>query len=180
MTARQRPWPRQWLMTDERMGGHLWDAVARLPDGCSGIVLRHHATPARERRALAVRLAEICAERGLTFGVAVDAELAEAVRADFVHNPAVAIDGPFSMSVHDMAQALEARRRGADLIFVSPVYATRSHPGTAALGPDAASVLAEAAGGLAIALGGMTAARFAALAPGAFHGWAAIDAWLSD
>lgn len=180
MTARQRPWPRQWLMTDERMGGRLWDAVARLPDGGSGIVLRHHAVPARERRALAVRLAEICADRGLTFGVAGNSELAEALGAEFVHNPAAAIDGPFSMSVHDLDQALKARRRGAALVFISPVFPTRSHPGAAALGPGAASSLAEAAGMPAIALGGMTAARFAALAPGAFHGWAAIDAWLSD
>ena len=33
MEARQQSWPRIWLMTDERMGDSLWDAVARLPDG---------------------------------------------------------------------------------------------------------------------------------------------------
>lgn len=179
MTPRQRAWPRQWLMTDERMGDRLWEAVARLPDGDGGIVLRHHPIPCSQRRALAVDLAAACADRGLTFGVARDSELAEAVGADFVHNPETVGSGPFSMSVHDMGQAEDARRRGAAMVFISPVFPTRSHPGAAALGLDAATALAKAAGAPAIALGGMSVAVFAALPPGTFYGWAAIDAWLS-
>ena len=180
MTARQRAWPRQWLMTDERLGDRLWEAVARLPDRHAGIVLRHHATPASERRMLAERLASLCRDRGLTLGVAVDSTLAEAIGADFVHNPSTKTSGPFSLSVHDLEQAVQARRRRAALVFVSPVHATKSHPNGIALGPDKAQALAQAAAVPAIALGGMNAARFEALPPGTFHGWAAIDAWLSE
>ena len=42
MTDRQRPWPRAWLMTDERMGERLWEAIDRLPVKHSGIVFRHY------------------------------------------------------------------------------------------------------------------------------------------
>jgi thiamine-phosphate pyrophosphorylase len=107
--------------------------------------------------------------------------LAQRLGSELVHNPSPGeTDLPFSLSVHSMSEAQQARHRRAALVFVSPVHGTRSHPGQPALGGDAARQLAMAAGVPAIALGGMTAARFAALAPGAFHGWAAIDAWLLE
>ncbi|RYD48780.1 MAG: thiamine phosphate synthase, partial [Sphingomonadales bacterium] len=33
--------PKLWLMTDERMGDDLWDALKRLPRG-SGVIFRHY------------------------------------------------------------------------------------------------------------------------------------------
>ena len=50
MTARQTDWPREWLMTDERMGDRLWTAIDRLPIKHSGIVFRHYATPPEVQR----------------------------------------------------------------------------------------------------------------------------------
>src|SRR5205085_8738168 len=50
MPARQ-PLPRLWLMTDERLGDGLLDAVARLPDG-AGIVFRHYGLGEPARRML--------------------------------------------------------------------------------------------------------------------------------
>jgi thiamine-phosphate pyrophosphorylase len=178
MTARQRPWPRQWLMTDERLGNALWAAIARLPDGKGGIVLRHYATEAAERRALAVEIARISQDRGLTLSIAADPDLARELGAELVHNPGQPPGLAFSMAVHSHDQAETARAMCAALIFVSPVYATRSHLGEAPLGPERAAALARAVDVPAIALGGMDAARFAALPPNAFHGWAGIDAWL--
>jgi len=64
------------------------------------------------------------------------------------------------------------------LLSVSPIHATRSHPGQRPLGEAAAVEIAKAAGVPAIALGGMTERRFEGVA-GAFHGWAGIDAWLA-
>ena len=74
---------------------------------------------------------------------------------------------------------MAARDEGAALGIVSPVFATRSHPGQEPLGIEAAIALARAFDGPAIALGGMNAERFAPL-KGAFHGWAGIDAWLKS
>lgn len=180
MPTRQTTWPRQWLMTDERLSEQLWQAIARLPDGAAGIVFRHYEAEKNERAALAREVAAICRRRGIALGLAADVELARDVSADFVHRPDKATDLPISMPVHTLGEARAAARTGAALAFISPVFSTRSHPGQPALGPEAAEMLAKASGTRAIALGGMDAARFESLAPGAFHGWAAIDAWLSE
>lgn len=65
-------------------------------------------------------------------------------------------------------------RSGADALFVSPVFATRSHPGTRPLGRVRFGLMTQGLKIPLIALGGMTARRAAALN---VHGWAAIDAW---
>jgi thiamine-phosphate pyrophosphorylase len=179
MTSRQRALPRRWLMTDERIGDRLWNAIARLPAGESGIVFRHYATGARERETLAHRVAEACRHRGITLAVARDIDLARSVGANLVHNPAGDCPQPFSLSVHTTEEARSAGRRGAALVFVSPVHPTWSHPGGAALGAMQAVQLARAAGVPAVALGGMDEAGFDALPRDAFHGWAGIDAWIS-
>lgn len=179
MIARQTEWPRQWLMTDERIGERLWEAIDRLPVSASGLVFRHYRTPAGERAVLAGRVAEICRRRSLTLAVAADVELARTLRADLIHNPSGPTgELPFSRSVHSLEDAEAARLDGASLVFVSPIYPTRSHPGGETLTASMAAVIAKAAGVPAIALGGMDASKFERLECEGFHGWAGIDAWL--
>ncbi|MDB5678188.1 MAG: thiamine monophosphate synthase [Sphingomonas bacterium] len=96
--------------------------------------------------------------------------------ADGVHNGRGR--GLRTASVHSRAEAVEAVRRGAELVFVSPVFATRSHPGATALSARGAQDIARGLRVVAIALGGMNAKNFRRLA--GFYGWAAIDAWGSD
>jgi thiamine-phosphate pyrophosphorylase len=181
MTARQTDWPRQWLMTDERLGERLWEAIDRLPPGKAGIVVRHYGFDSPARDTIARRIAGVCSERRLTLAVAADVSLARSLGAGLVHNPAEAVsDLPFSRAVHSIEEAEAARAEGAALVFVSPVYATRSHPGREPLGPVQARRIAEAAGAPAIALGGMNALNFARLEREGFYGWAGIDAWLGD
>ena len=144
-------------MTDERMGEALWAAVAALPRG-SGIVFRHFATAAPERAILLDRLARLARRRGL---VLIEAA---APRQPLHLHPA-----------HSAAEAIAAARAGADLILVSPVYATRTHPGARPLGPVRAAIIARRVAIPAIALGGMTDARFKRLRKLGFVGWAAID-----
>lgn len=179
MDPSQTEWPRTWLMTDERLGGRLWDAIDRLPEG-SGIVFRHYGLDRDARAELAARVSTICRERAFALAVAADADLARAVGADLIHKPAEpATDLPFSLPIHSMVEAVGAGRLAASLIFVSPVFETRSHPGRTALGADLAKRIAKTARAPAIALGGMDARKFAHLSDG-FHGWAGIDAWLDD
>jgi thiamine-phosphate pyrophosphorylase len=177
MAANQPPWPRDWLMTDERMGERLWEAIGRVPAGTGGIVFRHYSLDPAERFALGMRVALLARERKLTLAVALDPLLAERLGAQLVHNLRGVSALPFSRSVHDEQEARAAREAGADLAFISPVFPTRSHPGAAPLGGERAGRLAEMAGCPAIALGGMTFGKFWELDP-AFHGWAGIDAWL--
>jgi thiamine-phosphate pyrophosphorylase len=177
MNARHHSWPRIWLMTDERMGNRLWEALERLPEG-AGIVFRHYSLPREAREGLAAKLAETAHRRGLALAIAGDGELARRVGAKLVHNPAGNPGLPFSVPVHSAQEAEAARSAGAELVFVSPVYATRSHPGREPLGAQRAAEIARAAAVTAIALGGMDAQKFALLDREAFYGWAAIDAWL--
>jgi thiamine-phosphate pyrophosphorylase len=181
MEARQTPWPRAWLMTDERLGDRLWEALGNLPEGAGGVVFRHYSLGEAERLALGREVAAIAEARGLTLAVAGSSGLAEQLGAQLVHNPDVAGSLPLSMAVHDEREAKAANKAGASFVFVSPVFSTRSHPEQAALGVDRALALAELAGCLAIALGGMDAERFGALqvaTSDAFHGYAGIDCWL--
>lgn len=183
MASNQSLWPRHWLMTDERMGGLLWQAVDRLPAGDGAIVLRHYSLTADERLDLGRLLAQRAAERGLLLAVAGSETLADALDAALVHNPAAPAQRSFSTSVHNAGEAIAAREEGAALIFVSPVYPTRSHPGARSLGAADAARLVQAAGCPAIALGGMNERRFATLDaryPGLFAGYAGIDCWLRD
>jgi thiamine-phosphate pyrophosphorylase len=62
-----------------------------------------------------------------------------------------------------------------DAAFLSPVFATSSHPGAASLTPVRAAFIAAAAPVPVYALGGITARNAGLLAP-AFAGLAAITA----
>lgn len=176
MEARQQSWPRIWLMTDERFGERLWEAIARLPAG-AGIVFRHYSLTIAKREQLAREIAGIARQRGLALAIAADVNLAKTVGAQLAHNPSSATDLPFSRSAHTIEEAKAARSAGAALVFVSPVYATRSHPEREPLGTEGAAKVAQAAGVPAIALGGVNAQNFPLLESEGFYGWAGIDAW---
>lgn len=175
---RRQPPPRLWLMTDERQGDALWTALARLPRG-AGIVFRHYSLAPGERRRLFERVRRIAARRGLVLVLAGDARTARAWGADGCHGRDAA--GPRAglrtMSAHSARELVTARRAGADLVFLSPVFATRSHPGGGTLGRVRFGLLARQAAMPVIALGGMDGGRARALAALGASGWAAIDAW---
>ncbi|MDQ3079961.1 MAG: thiamine phosphate synthase [Pseudomonadota bacterium] len=163
--------PAIWLMSDRALGDALWQAIDRVPSW-GGVVLRHH----RSDRAFARHVAAACSERGLMLAVAGDVGLAREIKAQMVHNPQGDADGLLvSRSVHNAREAEAAA--GADLIFVSPVFATQSHPGAKALGMEQALLLARMSGVPAIALGGIDKKRGNDAIDAGFHGWAAIRAW---
>ena len=166
-----QPLPRLWLMTDERLGDRLLEAVARLPEG-AGIVFRHYGLDEAERRALFDRVRT--AHRGLLL-LAGPADLAAIWGADGSHGRH---QGALTASAHDLAELRMAEAVGAALVFLSPVFPTNSHAGAPTLGPAGFAALAAETGLPVVALGGMNARRAAALS-GAY-GWAGIDAWLQD
>ena len=180
MAPNQPRWPREWLMTDERLGDRLWQAVEALPIG-AGIVFRHYATPTDERAALARRLASVCRDRGLTLAVAGDIELADSVNAALVHNPVGDLGMlPLSRSAHSPKEAATACSSGASLIFLSAIFATRSHPDWQPLPRNPARQIVTDCAVPVIALGGMNRARFAERKADGFYGWAGIGAWLGE
>ena len=172
----RHPLPRLWLMTDERMGAGLWDALARLPRG-SGVIFRHYRTA--DRRALFERVRKLARRRGLVLLLAGSPRAAAAWRADGVHgrSPHRRVPRPMvrTAPAHD---AREVARAWADAVLVSPVFPTRSHPGAGALGVMRFAALARRASIPVVALGGVDAQRFRRLAQLGAYGWAGIDALL--
>jgi len=166
---RRAPLPTRWLMTDERMGEALWRALERLPRG-GGVVFRHYTLPPGERRRWFARVRRVALRRGL---VLVRAGMVRMAGEMGTHARRGA--GVVTWPVHDVGEARAARRARANAVFVSPVFATRSHPGAAGLGFRRARAIGRVAGVPIIALGGMSEARFRCLH--GFHGYAAIDAW---
>jgi thiamine-phosphate pyrophosphorylase len=174
MPRRHPPIPRTWLMTDERIGDALWTALARLPRG-SGVVFRHYGLAPAERRALFARVAAVARKRGL---VLVRAGV-EPMRGEAgVHGRRGR--GLRTAPAHSRREAVAAIRAGAQVLFVSPAFATRSHPGARALGRVRSGLMIAGLDVPVIALGGMDARRFAGLSGLKLHGWAAIDAWTRD
>ena len=126
-------------------------------------MFRHFATASAERAALLRRVARLARRRGLVL-----------VESGAAHQPLRLFP------VHSAIEAVRATRARADLILVSPVHATRTHPGAPALGPLRAAIIARHARVPAIALGGMTQKRFRRLRAFGFVGWAAIDGLTPD
>ena len=171
--------PRIWLMTDERAGEALWPALARLPRG-AGVIFRHHATPPAERRRMFDRVRRIARRRGLLLMLAGPAEQAIGWCADGVHGRSRNAPGQRRLRtapVHDVREMARSRSIGADLLLLSPVFTTRSHPGAHALGRWQFAALASLANVPVVALGGMTHRRAQRLMPLGAYGWAAIDAF---
>ncbi|MES2444063.1 MAG: thiamine phosphate synthase [Pseudomonadota bacterium] len=175
MRRRHPPIPAIWLMTDARMGEELWAALDRLPRG-AGVVVRHYGLDPRTRRFLIRRVAKVARKKNLTLVIAGGNQgFAHAG----VHNGRGGARTRLrTESAHSRREAVAAARRGADAVFVSPVFATRSHPGARALGPVRFGLMARELGVPVIALGGMDAKRGRRLRGLGASGWAAIDAWL--
>lgn len=174
--------PSLWLFTDERVASTIiLAAVARLPRE-SGIMFRHYATQEPERRALFTRIQKIAQRKGLMLLVG-DITGNTYSEADGIHislrhskKPKRHTHKIFTASAHTVREIGHANRIGADLIFVSPVFPTRSHLRGRTLGPMRFATLARHAHMPVIALGGMNARRFQSITKLGCYGWAAIDA----
>jgi thiamine-phosphate pyrophosphorylase len=146
------------LFTDSRRLPDPRASVARLPRGLAGVVFRHDDQP--NRAALGRDLARICRARRLVMVVAGDVRLAAVLRAG-VHlrggrwPGAVRAKGFITSSAHSFPDLRRAARAGAGLAFLSPVFATASHPGAQSLGPARWSRLARGARVALAALGGV-------------------------
>jgi thiamine-phosphate pyrophosphorylase len=168
-----QPLPRLWLMTDERLGEGLMAAIARLPEG-AGIVFRHYSLADEARRALFERVKAAAGEKLLL--LAGPAAQAAAWGADGSHGRGRG-RGLRSAPAHSLAEIRAAERAGAAFVFLSPAFATRSHPEARPLGLARFAWLGRRTSLPVIALGGMNEARGRRLASFGAYGWAGIDAW---
>ena len=170
------PLPAIWLISDVRNDAVLENALRRMPRG-SGFIYRHYhlSDPERWARFRALRrVAQACDHLVI---LADSALTATEWGADGIYGP------PRSLwptranllhlaTAHNLTEIGLANRLGADALLLSPVFATRSHPGASVLGAARFRLLARHSRPPVIALGGMDAHRAAALD---WPRWAAID-----
>ncbi|WP_337190883.1 thiamine phosphate synthase [Qipengyuania algicida] len=181
MSERQTPsrnLPFLWLLSDARNDAGLEDALTALPPG-SGFVFRHYHLDPKQRRRRFDHLVEIAGKND---------HLVILARASWAEVAAWGADGTYAApgcelgqrlatgwlltTAHDEQELAAAATCGADGIFLSPVFPTRSHPDGEALGPERFLALANASTTPVIALGGMTRERAKALP---WLRWSAID-----
>ncbi len=172
--------PRVWLFTDQRNDDCLGQAIRRLPRG-SGIVFRHYHLPEALRWTRFETVRKLARRRGHVVILAGSPALARRWRADGVHGRMCRRSARrgllHSAPVHNAAEIRQANRAGAHICFLSPVFATRSHPGQPPLNPLQVRRLAALCDGAVIYLGGMNRSRYRARKSHLIHGWAAIDAF---
>ena len=152
--------PPLFLFTDHRVADPVASvrALATLrPRKLCAVILR-----GGDRASLGACLAPLCRQAGIPLLVAGDVRLAHALRAGLHLSSArrptarIARHRLLSASVHNAAQLRRARRAGAGLIFLAPVFPTESHIGARTLGPLSVASLARAAAGARLyALGGV-------------------------
>lgn len=173
---RKKPLPRLWLITDQRNDAVLERALAALPRG-SGVIYRHYHLAGPERLARFRALRRAARARGHVVVLADSALTAREWGADGIYGAPRALvprrAGVLHLATaHNAHEIALANRLGAHAVLLSPVFATRSHPGGKSLGPVRFRLAARLARVPVIALGGMTYARARALD---WPCWAAID-----
>ncbi|HJW41284.1 MAG TPA: thiamine phosphate synthase [Rhizomicrobium sp.] len=166
------------LMTDDERLADPLTAAAALPKGAMVIV---RAREGARRAELARAMLALARRRELFVLIADDPALASRLGADGLHLPQVrSHEAAHWRARHPrwiISTALHsARPRGSfvDLIFLSPVFPTSSHPGRAALGAARASAMARVLNIPVYALGGVDARNAASLKN--FAGIAAVGA----
>ncbi len=177
MRARQTL-PNLWLLSDKRNDAVLEQALARLPRG-SGFVFRHSHLDDAERRTRFRQLAAIA--RRFDHCVILSGNRwddAATWGSDGLYAAPHTLAGArppgllWLATAHDTQEIAAADQSGADGLFLSPVFPTRSHPGAETLGAEGFRRLASGSKTPVIALGGMNAGRAEGLG---WPRWGAID-----
>ena len=168
------------LLTDDARLPDARAAANALPK-TSLVIVRAKKPAQREERVRA--LMPIVRKRGLILLVADDPALARTLGAHGVHLPEkharqasrLRAQNPgwlITVAAHSLRAALLICH--ADAILLSPVFATKSHPGAPSLSPARARLIARGVKTPLFALGGITAQNAALLS--GFSGIAAIGA----
>lgn len=153
---RRQTVPRQWLVADSRLGERVCWAIRKLPRG-SGILFLYRDLPRGQRARLLAQLRPLAHARGLLL-------LDEAAGG--------------ARRVHNSNEMLRAGMAGAAVVFLSPIFVTRSHPEWKPMPRMRAAALLRLAKSPVIALGGMDERRFRLIQKLGFSGWAGIGAYV--
>ncbi len=179
--------PDCWLvLPDDYAQSGIEDWCARMREqGVEGVYLRGARNMGRSALA---ELVDACRRSGLMTLVRDDVALARAVKADGVHlSAAVAAmmtQRPdlacVSIACHDQNSLAHAQQLNADMVMLSPVNSTATHPHAQPLGWTQFQALATGRPFSVYALGGVSASEFAVAREYGARGIAAISAFWPD
>lgn len=194
------------FLTDRRRIANPELIIEALPAGAA-VIYRDYDDPARET--IARRFASICKRRSVLFLVAGDLALARSVEASGLHLPSrllsffspQAAEKPaprnsfppkivekdeetarfvITAACHSAEELAIARKLGADLAFLSPVFATSSHPDAEHIGANRFKALAMTSLVPVLALGGVNGINATLLGGPTVCGFGAIGAFIAD
>ncbi len=167
--------PFLWLLSDERNDAGLEQALTALPSG-SAFVFRHYHLAKEARRKRFETLSSLARKDDHLVILSDHEDVARAWKADGIYgSPARIAEGKGLLRIstaHDGDEIQRAVAAGADAIFLSSVFPSRTHPGAPTLGIQGFNVLAQQSPVPVIALGGMTRERAELLD---WPRWGAID-----
>jgi thiamine-phosphate pyrophosphorylase len=168
-----RSWRGHYAIVDPEHapGGVLETARAILAGGCAVLQLRFKGSDDAEHLRLARALKGLAAEAGVPFVVNDRVDIALLAEADGLHlgqddlpvaEARKLFDGPIGLSTHDLDQARDAVRLGADLIGFGPVFTTSSkEKPDPVVGLDGLGAVCAELGLPVVAIGGLTPERAA-------------------
>lgn len=173
LLAEKLPQPPLCLIVDPQRlpSGQLVPTLTAAMDGdLSWIVLRLKERPDRVLHTQLLHLGELAAGRGVQIFLNSPEALPElqhhglhlTQKALAEWEEGESLSRPFGVSCHDAACLGKAARLGASYAFLSPLFATATHPDAKPLGVDAFAALAQSSSLPLLALGGITPERVTA------------------
>jgi thiamine-phosphate diphosphorylase len=188
------PLPWVCLVTDHTICdslAHLERAVySALDGGVNVIQLREKSLPAGELFELARRVRRLSSEAGAALIVNDRVDVALAAQADGVHLGVRGLplgaardlvgERVVGRSVHELTEAVEAEKNGADYLTLGTIFSTPSHPEATAAGPPLIRKVKAQVNVPIVAIGGITPDNAAQAIAGGASGVAVIRAILAD
>lgn len=175
-------------MTDDSRLPDPSEVIERLPAG-SAVIARSQEP--EKVQALVHSLRAVCAFSRVRLLAATDPQSARLLHVDGIHLSEASVRCAVGAAVqfprnwivtaaaHSAPAVRRAQRLGADLIFISPVFPTRSHPDTRTLGPIGYRRLAQLVPEQACPLGGVTPVTLRQLKSAPVAAVVGIDLFLS-
>jgi thiamine-phosphate pyrophosphorylase len=180
--------PDFFLLSDDVRLADPVQTINRMPRN-SAIILRHRDDAERQR--LAYILRPVCRRRYVLLFIANDIDLAIRCKADGIHCSEAyiwrnnthlrSVAGQparrwlISAAAHSLNSALRAQRTGVDMILISPVFPTASHPDARTLGTLQLTSITRRIVPPVYGLGGITGLRLKRLKNTGLAGLAGIE-----
>ena len=134
------------FFTDRKRCADLILAIRNLPKN-STVIFREYDLEIKEREEMARKIIKICREKNHKILIGKNLALARKLRADGVHfsdrdklpvqifnRKNLPREFILSFACHNFLSVLKSHQIKADIIFISPIFTTKSHPNVSPLG----------------------------------------------